>query len=119
MRGSAGDRAALQDMIRYIQRILAHSSHGREVLEEELARDGILYEIAIVGEAAGRVTDELRAAHPEVPWRSIVAQRNILMHVYDKLNLDRVWEAVEAVPALKVQIEHILEEFTDLPNTYT
>lgn len=66
--------------------------------------------LAIVGEAAGRVSDGLRSAHPEVPWRQIVAQRNILVHVYDQLNIDRLWVAVEAVPQLIGHIEAILAE---------
>lgn len=69
-------------------------------MENDLSRDGILYELAKVGEAAGRVSDELRSAPLEVPWRAIVGQRNILVHVYDQLNLDRLWLAVEAVPQL-------------------
>lgn len=42
--------------------------------------------------------------------RRIVAQRNIVVHVYDQLNLDRLWVAVEAVPQLIGQIETILEQ---------
>lgn len=110
MRGAAGDRAALEDMVRYARRVAAHTAAGRSTLDTELARDGILYELAIIGEAAGRVSEGLRSAHPEVPWRPIVAQRNILVHVYDQLNLDRLWVAVEAVPQLIGQLEAILEE---------
>jgi len=83
---------------------------GRSSLDDDLSRDGILYELVIVGEAAGRVSDDLRSAHPEVPWRQIVGQRNILVHVYDQLSVDRLWLAVEAVPQLISQIEHILED---------
>lgn len=97
-------------MVRYARRVAAHTAAGCSTLESELARDGILYELAIIGEAAGRVSEGLRSAHPEVPWRPIVPQRNILVHVYDQLNLDRLWVAVEAVPQLIDRIEAILEE---------
>lgn len=97
-------------MVRYARRVAAHTAAGRSILEDDLSRDGVLYELAIIGEAAGRVSDGLRSAHPEVPWRQIVAQRNILVHVYDQLNLDRLWVAVEAVPQLIGQIEAILEQ---------
>lgn len=97
-------------MVRYARRVAAHTAAGRSTLDSELARDGILYELAIIGEAAGRVSERLRSAHPEVPWRPIVAQRNILVHVYDQLNLDRLWVAVEAVPQLIDRIQAILEE---------
>ena len=112
MRGPAADRAALEDMVRYARRVAAHTAGGRSVLEDDLSRDGVLYELAIIGEAAGRVSEGLRFAHPEMPWRQIVAQRNILVHVYDQLNLDRLWVAVEAVPQLIGRIEAILEELS-------
>ncbi len=98
--------------MRYARRVRTHTAAGRGSLDEELSRDGILYELAIVGEAAGRVSDELRAANPEVPWRRIVAQRNILVHVYDQLNLDRIWAAVEAVSPLVDQLERILDDLS-------
>jgi uncharacterized protein with HEPN domain len=66
--------------------------------------------LAIIGEAANRLSEELRLAHPEVPWRRIIGQRNILVHVYDHLNLERVWEAIEAVPELARRIRAIVEE---------
>lgn len=112
MRGAAGDRAALEDMVRYARRVAAHTAAGRGLLEDDLSRDGVLYELAIIGEAAGRISEGLRSAHPEVPWRQIIAQRNILVHVYDQLNIDRLWVAVEAVPHLTDQIEAILAELS-------
>src|SRR5436309_11076066 len=97
-------------MLKYAGQICQHTAAGREVLDDDLSQHGVLYELAIIGEAAGRVSDEVRQAHPEVPWPRIVAQRNILVHVYDHLNLDRVWVAVEAMPVLERQLTSILEE---------
>ncbi len=110
MRGPEKDRAALEDMLRYARRARRHSAAGRQAFDDDLTRDGILFELAIVGEAANRLSNELRSTHPEVPWRRIIDQRNILVHVYDQLNVDRVWETVEAIPGLERQIEEILEE---------
>ncbi|MDE3205668.1 MAG: DUF86 domain-containing protein [Acidobacteriota bacterium] len=44
--------------------------------------------MAILGEAADPVSDPLRDSHPEVPWRRIVNQRNILVHVYGEVDVD-------------------------------
>jgi uncharacterized protein with HEPN domain len=97
-------------MLKYGRQVREHTAAGRQVLDDELSQHGVLYELAIIGEAAGRVSDEVRQAHPEVPWPRIVAQRNILVHVYDHLNLERVWVAVEAMPELERQLTSILEE---------
>ena len=97
-------------MLRYAQRVRSHTASGRKSINDELARDGVLYELAIIGEAAGRTSEAMRQAHPEVPWPQIVAQRNILVHVYDKLDLDLLWRAVETIPALEANLESILQE---------
>jgi uncharacterized protein with HEPN domain len=108
MKGVQGDRAALEDVLRYSARVRSHVGKGRKSLDDDLRRDAILYALAIVGEATSRVSEGLRLAHPEVPWRRIVAQRNILIHVYDRLDLDLVWEAVQALAELEANIESIL-----------
>jgi len=36
--------------------------------------------IEIIGEAARRVSEAFRDAHPEIPWKSIISQRNVLAH---------------------------------------
>lgn len=48
--------------------------------------------------------------HPEIPWRPIIAMRNILVHVYFRVDLDEVWNVVEQhIPVLKSQIEKALQ----------
>jgi uncharacterized protein with HEPN domain len=51
--------------------------------------------LEIVGEAANRVPDEERARYPGVPWREIVDFRNRVIHGYDAVDLDIVWEILE------------------------
>ena len=38
--------------------------------------------LELVGEAARRVSAAFQSAHPEIDWRSIVGQRNVLAHEY-------------------------------------
>jgi len=47
--------------------------------------------LEIIGEAAGRVSPEFREAHPEIPWKGIVGQRNVLIHAYGEIQQERVW----------------------------
>ena len=74
--------------------------HAREAVamvkgrtREDLDRDRML-ELApvrlieIVGEAAARVSEEGKAAHPTVPWREVVGMRNRLVHGYDTVDCD-------------------------------
>jgi len=70
-----------------------------------------LHWLEIIGEAANRVSEELSARHPEVPWRAIIDFRNLLAHGYEYVLLDRVWQviATELAP-LEERIRLILNE---------
>ena len=50
--------------------------------ESELIRSAVVQKLAIIGEAAARVPDELKDRFREIPWQRIVALRNILVHAY-------------------------------------
>ncbi|MDA8063030.1 MAG: hypothetical protein M0T80_11490 [Actinomycetota bacterium] len=53
----------------------AHTSAGRASIADQLSLHGVLWELAVIGESANRVSRETRDAHPEVPWQKIIAQR--------------------------------------------
>lgn len=64
--------------------------------------------LEIIGEAAGRVSASFRNAHPEIPWRQIIGQRNVLIHEYGEIKQERIWKVVrENVP----QLVELLKQF--------
>lgn len=67
--------------------------------------------VEIVGEAATRTSAEIREAHAGIPWREIVAMRNRLIHGYDSIDKDILWEVVtNDLPPLAAGIEQILRD---------
>ncbi len=57
--------------------------------------------LEIIGEAAGRVSTSFRNAHPQIPWRQIIGQRNVLIHEYGEIMQERIWKTVtENIPQL-------------------
>jgi uncharacterized protein with HEPN domain len=64
--------------------------------------------VEVIGEAAGQVSKEFQAAHPEIPWPTIVGMRNRLIHAYFDIDLDRVWDTVkDDLPPLVASLEKI------------
>lgn len=71
----------------------------------------IVKSIEIIGEAASTVTKDFRDKHNEIPWASIVAMRNRLIHVYFDVDLNRVWDTLtDDLPPLIVALEKVLSQ---------
>ncbi len=49
----------------------------------------------IIGEAATRISDELKSRYVEVEWAALKGFRNVLVHAYFRVNTDLVWDAVK------------------------
>lgn len=65
--------------------------------------------IETIGEAARRISPSFRAEHPEIPWRRIIAQRNVLIHDNDEIDHERIWRlGLEESPHLIEQLQPLL-----------
>jgi uncharacterized protein with HEPN domain len=65
--------------------------------------------IEIIGEASRRISLELKEANPQIPWRLIVDQRNVLVHAYDEIEDERIWRlAAQDIPRLMEQLAKLL-----------
>lgn len=106
------DDATLLDIRHAAQRII---EFGEGMSAADFGADpktlsAVLYQIAILGEAVKRLSDDLRAAHPEISWKDAAGMRDHVTHGYDKVDLDIVADTVtRAVPALLKQIESLIE----------
>lgn len=63
-----------------------------------------------IGEAAGRVPEEIRQRHPEIEWREIRHFRNFMTHVYDAIDASHLWEAAaNDLPQLQPKLKAVLD----------
>jgi len=87
----------LQDMLDHAREALAMAK-GRTRAELDSDRQfnlALVRLLEIVGEAANRVPEDLRARLPGVAWAQIVGLRNRLIHGYDEVDFDILWHIVD------------------------
>ena len=71
-------------------------------------------QLGILGEAVRRISSEFQQFHPEIDWQNAINLRNILVHRYDQVRPEVIWNIVTGVlPSLLVQVEALLPT---LPN---
>ena len=62
----------------------------------------------IMGEAAKRIPDEIRFAHPSVPWKIMAGMRDRMIHGYDVIDVAILWKTVKQdIPSLKICIREV------------
>jgi uncharacterized protein with HEPN domain len=95
-----------------IQRIESYTVEGKEkFLETPMIQDAVIRNFEIIGEATKRLSPELKSAYPDVAWKQIAGLRDILIHDYLKVNLNRVWGIIEqSLPQLKQTVEEVLQQ---------
>jgi uncharacterized protein with HEPN domain len=89
-------RRLLQDMLNAITAIESYSVPSYNAfLEDEKNQDAIMFNLIIMGEAAGNISREFQEKHPEIPWSSIIGTRNVIVHGYDQVKLQIVWDIIQ------------------------
>ena len=88
------DRIRLRHMLDHAREAadLAKSRNRSDLDTDRLLGLGLVRLLEIVGEAAGRISEGLRAEQTSIPWPRIVGLRNRLVHGYDSVDMDILWE---------------------------
>ncbi len=105
------DEVSAGDMLIAAQRIQVFIAGMTEdaFMMNELVQSAVLHQVAILGEAAKRVSVEFRARHPQVAWAALAALRNRIVHEYDDISLDKLWDSLTGeLPALVAALEGIV-----------
>jgi len=111
MRLEERDKAYLWDMLDAAKAINSFTdavSYEQYLLDRKVQM-AVERALEIIGEAARKVSDKTKAEQTTIPWRVIIAQRNVIAHEYGEIKQDRIWEVVKKhVPSLINSLEKML-----------
>jgi uncharacterized protein with HEPN domain len=97
-------REAARDVLRFIE-----GADFERFASDKMLRYAVERQVTVIGEAARRVSQAFKDQHPEIPWRRIIGQRNILVHEYDRVETERVWRvATEHLPRLASFLDSVI-----------
>jgi uncharacterized protein with HEPN domain len=100
---------ALRDILRHID--LAEKFTQEQTFESFASDDLYIYAVTrcLISEASRRLSDELKARHPDIAWKSMAGAGNVYRHDYQDVAVLRIWDAVQyALPPLRNVIEQEL-----------
>ena len=109
------DRAALAQILERIELAVEFAGNDRgEFLTSRIRQEAVVRELEVIGEAVKRVSQPTRAGVPGVPWKGMAGFKDVAIHQYDALDLERVWEIVHAeLPGIRSQVRNALRRVRD------
>ena len=105
------DRQSVEDMLVAARKIISYAENTTlDTLPAIPMRlDAVLYEIVILGEAARRLSKEIRDTNQNIPWRDLIGMRSVVTHGYDQIDNQELWQVIEQdLPVLIPKLEGIL-----------
>jgi len=78
-------------------------------VSDRKTRSAVLYQLTVIGEAVKRLSKEFRSQHTHIPWSLMAGMRDHVIHGYDLVDWDEVWQtARKDIPDLLQKIEQLL-----------
>ncbi len=102
----------IQDMLTTVENILQFTQglSKEQFLADLKTIRATAFEVGMLGEAAKFIPDEIRARYADIPWRSIIAIRNIIIHEYFHIDEEILWQTVtEDILPLREKLKRIME----------
>jgi uncharacterized protein with HEPN domain len=62
--------------------------------ENWIVQEAAIRLLGIIGEAANKLSNDFKGKHQDIPWNQVIGMRNIAIHAYYEVDLDRVWDTI-------------------------
>ena len=106
----------IEDIVESIQKIEEYTNIlSKEKFSELISiQDAVLMRLAVIGESANKIPADVRNNNKKIAWRKIINLRNLIVHDYSSVNVERIWKIIQQdLPILKKQIEELLEQISE------
>jgi uncharacterized protein with HEPN domain len=105
------ERERLKDILEALAAIERYAIQGKQAFDhQELIQVWIIHHLQIIGEAVNSLPSEMTTQYPDIPWRQIVAFRNMVVHEYFRVSPNLIWSIVQNnLPSLLIAVEAMLE----------
>ncbi len=113
MKGNAGDKQRILHIRDAVNEILnyVNSMSDDAFFNNSLVRSATVFQLEIIGEAANKLSGELKEKYNQIAWHEMTGMRNMIAHHYWGIDYMQVWKTVsEDIPPLKIAIADILNE---------
>lgn len=98
-------RAAIRAIRRYTSDVTRE-----EFFANNMLFDSVIRQFIVLGEAASRVSVDIQEKHPDIPWDEMRRLRNFVVHQYDEINRQTIWDTIHKdLPSLNLQIGNLLD----------
>ncbi len=105
------DPAYLFDMVEAGEKIsrFIQQKDCEDFLKDDLLKDAVERNLTVLGEAARKLSEIFKQEHPDIPWRRIIGLRNILIHEYEDIDYEEIWEIITIhLPILVPRLEQLM-----------
>jgi uncharacterized protein with HEPN domain len=89
------DQQSLLDIMDSIALIFEYVTDWDNFVRSVKDQDAVIRRLTIIGEATKRLSMEFRESHPHIPWKDMAGLRDVLVHDYDEIDLDRLKPVIE------------------------
>ncbi|MCK4260932.1 MAG: DUF86 domain-containing protein [Halanaerobiales bacterium] len=106
------DIQSLQDILYSIDLIFRYIKgiSKQDFFISQEKQDLVIHRLEIIGEATKRLSDDFRVKHSEIEWAPMAGMRDVLIHQYDGIDLEIVWETVQQkLPIIEEKLKRIAE----------
>jgi len=111
------DKAYLWDMLdaaRMAQSVTSDIKY-HEFLTDRVRQLALERTVEIIGEAARKISEDFKNENQDIPWKAIIAQRNVLAHEYAEIRQERMWSLVKKdIPELAEKLDYLLAQMTQV-----